>query len=82
MQWKGRRESDNVEDMRTGGGGRKGLAIGGISTVVIVVLGLLMGKNPMDILQQVVSQQGSASQQTAQSNNQANDGAASFVRPM
>ena len=53
MRWKDARESSNVED-DTGGGSRIGgahLGIGGI--VVVVVLGLLMGKNPLEILSAV-----------------------------
>ena len=79
MQWKGRRESGNVEDMR--GGGRRGLMIGGgIGTIVIVVLGLLMGKGPMEILQQVANQPGPATEQTQAPNNPAEDEAAAFVK--
>lgn len=80
MQWKGRRESDNVEDMR-GGGGKRGLAIGGgIGTIIIVVLGLLMGKGPMDILQQVANQPAASTEQTPAPGNPAEDEAASFVK--
>ncbi len=79
MQWKGRRESDNVEDMR--GGGKRGLAItGGIGTIIIVVLGLLMGKGPMDILQQVANQPAASTEQTPASGNPAEDEAARFVK--
>jgi predicted metalloprotease len=80
MQWRGRRESGNVEDMRGSGGGRRGLALGGIGTVIVVVIGLLMGKNPLDILQQVVSQQGASVEQPTQPNSPADDEAASFVK--
>ena len=38
MKWLGRRQSDNFE---TGGGG-KGLAIGGIGTVIAVIIGLII----------------------------------------
>ena len=79
MQWKGRRESGNVEDMR--GGGRRGLIVGGgIGTIIIVVLGLLMGKGPMEILQQVANQPGPATEQTQAPNNPAEDEAAAFVK--
>ncbi len=81
MQWKGRRESDNVEDMRgTVGGGRRGIALGGIGTVAVIVIGLLLGKNPLELLQ-AVNQNGSApTEQTAQPSNPADDEAASFVK--
>lgn len=57
MQWRGRRQSGNVEDQRGsgGGGGFGGLPIkGGIGLViVIVVIGLITGQNPLSLLQQV-----------------------------
>ena len=49
MRWLGRGSSGNVEDRRGMGGG--GLAIGGgIGTVVLVIISLLMGGNPMQYL--------------------------------
>lgn len=78
MRWKGRRESDNVEDQRGGDsgglggalgnsvgsriGGRGGIAAGGLGTIVIIIIVMLMGGDPMQILQQ----QGGASQQYQQ----------------
>jgi uncharacterized protein len=60
MRWTGRRQSSNVEDQRgrrTGGFGGFGggmLSKGGIGTVVIIVIiSLIMGKNPLTLLQQV-----------------------------
>ena len=56
MRWKRARRSDNVEQSSGGGGGgmRFGggsLGIGGI--VLVVVVGLLFGKNPGEILQMI-----------------------------
>jgi uncharacterized protein len=55
MQWRGRRESGNVDDQRGSGGGGGGMMFkGGIGTVVIVVvISLILGKNPLTLLQQV-----------------------------
>jgi uncharacterized protein len=59
MQWRGRRQSGNVEDERGsgggGGGGFGGLPIkGGIGLVVVViVISLITGQNPLSLLQQV-----------------------------
>ena len=50
MKWKGRSGSDNVEDRRSGG---KGFALGGIGTIIVVIIALLMGKNPMQMINQV-----------------------------
>ncbi|MHB8869156.1 MAG: KPN_02809 family neutral zinc metallopeptidase [Thermoleophilia bacterium] len=63
MQWKGRRRSANVEDRR--GMSRKGggLAVGGgLGTVVIVVLYLLLGGDPSQIAGQVGAPSGAPSQ--------------------
>jgi uncharacterized protein len=55
MQWRGKRESGNVDDQRGSGGGGGGMMFkGGIGTVVIVVvISLILGKNPLTLLQQV-----------------------------
>ncbi|WP_353136036.1 neutral zinc metallopeptidase [Pseudopedobacter sp.] len=52
MKWQGRRQSDNFE--RRGPG--KGIAIGGIGTVVIIILGLLFGKDPSQLLNAIQDQ--------------------------
>src|SRR5215467_11316701 len=50
MRWEGGEESDQVEDRRGFGGGR--LAIGGCGTLVVVlVISLLTGANPLRVLQ-------------------------------
>ena len=80
MQWRGRRESGNVEDMR-GSGGRGGMIIGGgIGTVVIIIVGLLLGKNPLELLQAVNQNGGPATEQTSPANPAADDEASKFVK--
>ena len=54
MRWEGNRESSNVEDMRSGGGGG-GFGLGGgtigIGTIVIALIGgALLGVNPLTLL--------------------------------
>jgi uncharacterized protein len=50
MLWQGRRQSDNIEDARSGGG--RGLAIGGgIGSVIFVVAYLLLGGDPQALLE-------------------------------
>jgi predicted metalloprotease len=51
MQWKGRRESDNVEDRRSSSTPRR-LAIGGGGSIVLVILYLILGGDPRNLLQQ------------------------------
>ena len=69
MQWRGRRESGNVEDQRGsgGGGGFGGMPIkGGLGlVVVIVVIGLITGKNPLSLLQQIPLDNGPVISQSA-----------------
>ena len=43
MQWRGRRQSSNIEDRRGGGMGGGPLRIGGVGVVVVLLLGALFG---------------------------------------
>src|SRR6187399_698271 len=75
MLWQGQRESENVEDARGSGGGRLVLG-GGIGTVVLVVLYLLLGGDP----QALFNSQQAQLPQSAQFDNQApRDEASKFV---
>lgn len=57
MKWAGRRESSNIEDRRGLGRGG-GIAIGGgLTGIVVVVLALLMGVDPQQLLQQGAPEQ-------------------------
>lgn len=49
MLWKGRRQSDNVEDHRGNGGGK--FIGGGIGAIVIAVIVYLLGGDPSQVLQ-------------------------------
>lgn len=52
MLWKDRRESDNIEDRRGISGG--GLAVGGgLGSIIILVLALLLGADPRKLLEQL-----------------------------
>ncbi len=57
MRWQGERESENVEDQRGSGGGSGGawrprplMASGGIGTLILVVIVVLMGGDPKLLL--------------------------------
>lgn len=68
MQWRGRRQSGNVEDRRgSGGGGFGGLPIkGGLGlVVVIIVISLITGRNPLSLLQQIPLDNGPSVSQSA-----------------
>lgn len=53
MRWQGRKESSNVEDRRGMSPGGKGLVGGGIGTIAIALVVLLLGGDPTSILQNV-----------------------------
>jgi uncharacterized protein len=66
MRWRDQRQSENIEDQRGTTGGRRGLAIGGgLGGIVVLVLALLFGADPRQILEQL-PQQGSGVPQTSQ----------------
>lgn len=77
MRWRGERESDNVEDKRGMGGGGK-IAIGGIGAVIVVVIGLLTGKDFSGILNNV--QSSSIEQPANNTEVRANDTTAQLVK--
>ena len=81
MKWEGNRQSDNVEDRRSGGGapifGGRNIGIGTI--VVALVGGWVLGINPLTLLG-VLSGGGGAIQSSAPAQKPAaNDTMASFV---
>lgn len=52
MRWKGARQSDNFEDRRgTSTGGK--LALGGIGGIVILLIGLFLGGDPSELMNQL-----------------------------
>ena len=76
MLWQGRRESENVEDVR-GSGGRRLVVGGGIGTVILVVVYLLLGGDPQALFN---SQQGVQLSQPEQIDSQGpHDEASKFV---
>jgi predicted metalloprotease len=58
MEWRGRRQSGNVDDQRGRSGG--GMAFkGGIGTILaVIVISLILGKNPLALLQDMQTQSG------------------------
>ena len=68
MQWRGRRESGNVDDQRgSGGRGFAGLPVkGGLGLVVVIIIfSLITGNNPLTLLQNLPTDGGNmASQET------------------
>jgi predicted metalloprotease len=82
MKWQVGRRSSNVEDRRGSGGGGMGMGLGGMGIggiLLIVVISMLFGKNPLQVLGQVAEQQSGQVQAPAGPNQQANDEASQFV---
>jgi len=53
MRWRGERESSNVEDRRgMSGGGRVAIG-GGIGTLIIIIIAVLLGADPQQFLRQM-----------------------------
>jgi predicted metalloprotease len=78
MRWRGERQSDNVEDRR--GISRGGLAIGGgLGGIVLLVVALLFGVDPSQLLQQAPTQDPTTSTQTARPANAQEDELKQFV---
>lgn len=62
MRWRGERQSGNVEDRRGMSGGRMALGGGLIGTIIIVVMGLISGKNPLAIIADVIGNNSQSTQ--------------------
>ena len=68
MRWRGERQSDNVEDRR--GMSRGGMAIGGgLGGIVILIIALLFGADPRQLLEQVQNQNPAAGTESSRPTN-------------
>jgi uncharacterized protein len=84
MKWEGQRESDNVEDVRNGGGRSGGLPIGGRSLgvggiAVALLASWALGINPLTVLGLLDGGGGPPGQPTAPAQSRPQDPAARFV---
>ena len=67
MRWRGERQSENIEDRR--GMSRGGMALGGgLGSIVVLIIALLLGADPRQLLEQAPVDQG-ADPQTARTTN-------------
>src|SRR6478609_2831123 len=78
MLWQGQRESENVEDARGSGGGRRIAVGGGIGGVILVVAYLLLGGDP-EALVNSTQQQSQVSANRQVNSNAPRDEATKFV---
>jgi uncharacterized protein len=53
MRWRGERESSNVEDRRGMSGGGRIAVGGGIGTLIIIIIAVLLGADPQQLLRQM-----------------------------
>ena len=79
MQWFGRRESDNVEDSRGGGGGRFALG-GGIVSIIAVAIYYFTGIDASQLLNQVATNTQPRTEQRAKDPNAPEDKQTQFVK--
>jgi len=67
MRWRGERQSENIEDRR--GMSRGGMALGGgLGSIVVLIIALLLGADPRQLLEQAPVDQGTETQ-TSRSTN-------------
>src|SRR6185503_19679804 len=65
MRWRDQRQSENIEDQRGAGGGRRIAIGGGLGGIAILVLALLFGADPRQLLETLPQQGGGAGPQTS-----------------
>jgi predicted metalloprotease len=78
MRWQDLRRSSNVDDRRGMSGGGK-VAVGGIGVIIVVVLGLLTGQDPGQIIENLQGTQTTEQQGTRQAGPRPDDRTADFV---
>ena len=72
MRWRGERQSENIEDRR--GMSRGGIAIGGgLGGIVVLIIALLLGADPRQLLQQQPIDEPGPGSQTSRSTNPEED---------
>ncbi|MBO7492007.1 MAG: neutral zinc metallopeptidase [Bacteroidales bacterium] len=80
MDLSGRRESKNVVDRRGSTGTKVGAGIGCGGIILIIIISLLTGNNPMELLQRIGSQQQSQGQTTTHVSSPEEDSLAVFTK--
>lgn len=81
MRWRDRRESTNIEDRRgMSGGGKLALGgLGGCGTIVVLLLALLFGADPRQLLEQLPSTGGGGAPTTTRPTNPQEEELRKFV---
>lgn len=79
MRWRGRKQSDNIEDRRGMGGGAAVAGGGGIMTLIVIVVVMLMGGNPQPLIQNAARQRAQQQQQAPAPENEKDKELKQFV---
>jgi predicted metalloprotease len=78
MRWRDRRQSDNIEDRRGFGG--RGLAIGGgLGGIIVLVVALLLGADPQQLLEQLPNNEPGSSVPASRTTNPEEEELRQFV---
>jgi len=80
MRWKKARRSDNVVDARGGSGGFRGGRLSLTGIALIVVVGLIAGQDPLQILGELANQAGAPATSTSSRPADPNDQQVAFVQ--
>ena len=79
MRWRGERESSNVEDRRgMSGGGRIAIG-GGLGTLIIIIIAVLLGADPQQLLRQMPTDAPAPASQGPRNTNPQEDELKQFV---
>lgn len=79
MRWRGERQSENIEDRR--GMSRGGIAIGGgLGSIVVLIIALLLGADPRQLLEQGPGGDPATGTETSQSTNPEEEELKQFTR--
>lgn len=83
MKWRTSRRSSNVDDMRGRSSRRRGgIKIGGLGIIILFVVGMIFGQDPMQLLNLVTGSAEQSGTQHEKHHHSANDEAAEFVKVM
>lgn len=79
MRWRGQRQSENIEDRR--GMSRGGIAIGGgLGSIVVLIIALLLGADPRQLLEQGPAEDPASGTQTSRPTNPEEEELKQFTR--
>jgi predicted metalloprotease len=75
MLWKDRRQSGNIEDRR--GISRGGIAVGGLGGIIVLIIALLLGADPRQLLNRFQAMIRALARRAKQNQKKPNSGSSS-----